>query len=55
MIIHTHKLHKTFRRFEKDPDVLVSLYQNGYDDTLGRKERLLGFLRGCEGVKLEGE
>ncbi|HBU12084.1 MAG TPA: patatin family protein [Clostridiales bacterium] len=40
-------------RFEKDPVKLLKLYQNGYDDAIDKKERLLAFLRGSETVELE--
>lgn len=39
-------------RFEKDPDKLLALYQNGYDDALALKEDLYDFLKDSSTVDI---
>jgi predicted patatin/cPLA2 family phospholipase len=39
-------------RFERDPDRMLALFENGYEDALAQKERLYAFLRDSENVEI---
>lgn len=43
----------TISRFEKNPDNLVKLYEEGLADTMAKKDELLKFVADCDNVSVE--
>ena len=42
-------------RFERHPENLKKLYENGYEDAANKRQALYGFLRGASGVRVQAD